>query len=242
MSSNFDLVDKQLSLVIVGAFHALNFTNDWLKYHELMHEDDFRASETKVHNGFHMETSLPWSTIQVMPHDRDRNRLTITLTDPAMFSQFVDLTTSICTMFSTTLVTALGINFLFLTKHKDQDSWDEFGHRLLPPPTFSRVFNPDETKCRVGMNNCSIKFVRLLESVIELDDDELFTELNVTVKPVYYDANGERIYFSTETNLNYHFPMPNNLGMDAVYQTLQVYLAQLNESVDEQVMKFVRGD
>lgn len=244
MSSKFDLVDKQLSLVIVGGFHALNFTNDWLKFHNLMHEEDFQASETKFHNSLHIETKLPWSNIQVMPHDRERNRITLTLTDPAMLSQFIDLTNSICEMFSTTIVTALGINFSFVTKHTDQDTWDEFGHRILPPSTFSKAFNPEGIECRTGMNSSSVKFERMLDLVVEVedDDDDRFSELNVTVKPIYYDANGERLYFSTEVGLNYHFPIPLDSGMEAVHLTLQAYLVRLNESVDEQLMNFVRGE
>lgn len=242
MPSDFTLIEKQLSLVIVGGFHPLNFTKDWLKVNGLMNEEDFSESTTGLHSPMHVETVLPWVNVQVTPYSNDKNKLSIVLTDSAMYAQFKDFVNSICSMYSTTVVTAMGINFLFITKHKDQDSWDALGYRILPPEQFQNYFASGLESTRLGMNNASMKIEHILDSVISLEDNDLRTELNINVKPIYYNQAGERIEFSTEIGLNYHFPITLEAGMDGVSETIHTYIDFLNETVDDKVLALVTGD
>lgn len=242
MSPEFAVQEKQLSIVLIGGFHPLNFSNDWLKLHELVSQGDYDKSRTNILSPAHLETIFPWVTIKITPYDEQKSRLSIILSDPAMYDQFKDLVGSICDMYSTTQVTALGINFSFVTKHANQEEWDSFGYSLLSPDRFVKHFEPEpKDDQKPGMNSASMKIDSVLPSMVDLSKTEYKTELNVTIKPLYHNDSGERIYFSSEIILNYHFPILKENSMDGVVKTIDKYMDDLEHSVQEQLISFVKG-
>lgn len=239
MSDIYSVRTKSQSVVLIGGFSPSNFTLERLLKYEIISESVADESELQF---FHVEgrlsLKLPFALMHVVRVDESDYKLSIQSTDDGTNQIFKDFVVSLMNLFDTTALTGMGLNFFVEIQHLNDKQWHSFGHNILPKEKWAKIFNPEKKDSHCGLTHASLRFESLLESVEKLEDD-YNTELNVAIRPVLSDINGDKQSRVSEIRLNYHFPINEKSGMYMALKTFEQYYDDLSESFVSHIKSIV---
>lgn len=239
MSQAYKILNRDISIVLIGGFNTLKYTPDWLFKLNLINKADFDNAKLEIISTHECLTILDWCSIHVGAASQKDFRFSLTLTDHGSYQLFLDLLHSIFELEDVTVMTALGINFSYKIKHSLTDEWNEWGYRLAPPQNWREAFCKEDQDNHIGMRGLSMSIDSLLEPIEEVEGKK--TSLHLQVVPELQSKDEKNGNNYTRIALNYHFPLNPENGSVMAIETIQKYLNDLENEVDDRVHKLVVG-
>lgn len=141
-----EIVQKTISVVVVGSMNPAIFQPEWLRSHKIIGEKETDAATDGV-EVVHRDVTILNLTNMKLTVDASRFTLVV-LQEP--FEKAKDFVVSCFSLLGQTPVTALGINRDMVIHCSDKEAWHKFGDYLAPKQPWSTLLGKNEMKERNG--------------------------------------------------------------------------------------------
>jgi hypothetical protein len=179
-----------LDVVLVGSFNPAIFHPEWFLRHELVGAEDALKAEVKVVSGPATEMKIAGVTLKCIA-----DRLMLGTSTISYSERMQDFFFHIIRLLPHTPIAACGINPWANFPCGTEERWHKIGHKLAPKDLIW-----DEILEKSGMQSLTIKAPR---------NGDFPGEINVTLQPTEPNV----IRYGLWIRVNYHFPIPNDAGL-----------------------------
>lgn len=181
--NDFNLHQKEASIVLVGSFNPAIFHPEWLSKHGLIPDDDLDMANVEFVNHDLSKFSLAWLSFEVI-----RNKLVASTIDPSKFEPLRDLIISVFDILDHTPIKNMGMNLNVDYAIEKEEVWHKIGDILAPKEVWKKTL----PEGRIGLTRISVQTER---------NDDLKGLINVTLSPIEMKNYGVRVNINNHINI-----------------------------------------